>query len=140
MSAPAAAANNPAVGEAMHRGVIETAAETPLVEAAAEMAAHRVHCLVVHGVRGVPGEGAWGILSDMDVMSAIAADSTATAGELAATEVVTVRETQTVREAARLMAEHECSHLLVVSGGGGPVGVISTLDVAGSVGAVAGGR
>lgn len=129
MSAPTRAQTR-LVGEAMHHGVIETAAETPLHEAAAEMAAHRVHCLVVPAGRSLAGQAPWAILSDMDLMRAIAADAAVTAGELAATEVVTVLESQTVREAARLMADHECAHLLVVSGGGGPVGVISTLDVA----------
>ncbi len=72
----------------------------------------------------------WGILSDLDLMAALAAGrTTASAGELSRTEIVTVDPTDLIAEAARLMAEHQSSHLIVTDGGR-PVGVISTLDVA----------
>jgi CBS domain-containing protein len=54
-----------------------------------------------------------------------------TAGEVAATEVVTVPPSATLEEAAQLMAEHEVTHLIIVHGDTGrPLGVISTLDLA----------
>ena len=63
-------------------------------------------------------------------MKALAAGGTdATAGELARTEIVTVAPSERIDEVARLMAEHESSHL-VVAEDGRPVGVVSTLDVA----------
>lgn len=121
------------VGEVMHRGLIATIPQTPMLEVAETMARNRVHCVVVEGLARDSSEQerlVWGILSDLDLMKALAAGRTdATAGELAATEIVTVGPSELIGEAARLMAEHESSHL-VVAEGGRPVGVISSLDVA----------
>ena len=55
----------------------------------------------------------------------------ASAGELAATEIVTVDTSDRIEEVARLMTEHQCAHMVVVSPpSGDPVGLISSLDVA----------
>ena len=65
----------------------------------------------------------WGILSARRMEAA--------AGELAGTEIVTVGSDDQVEEVARLMTDHECKHLVVVSpDAGDPVGIISSLDVA----------
>jgi CBS domain-containing protein len=118
----------------MHSGVIQIAPQATLQEAAAEMAAHRVHCVVVEGLaRDQNGQETlvWGIVSDLDLMKAIAAEHfDAAARDLAATEIVTVEESETIEQAAKLMAEHESTHLVVVAPSGAPVGVISSLDVA----------
>ena len=123
------------VGDAMHRGVIDAAPQTPVAEVAALMSASRVHCVVVEGLvrRGDQGEElVWGIVSDLDLMKAAAAGLMgSSAGEIAATEILTVEEDDDLAVAARMMAEHECTHLIVVSRRmGEPVGVISSLDVA----------
>jgi CBS domain-containing protein len=55
-----------------------------------------------------------------------------TAADLAASEVVTVEPTLALSEAARLMDEHGTAHLVVVDDGR-PIGVVSSLDVAGVV-------
>jgi CBS domain-containing protein len=121
------------VGEVMHAGLIAVAPQTPMLEVAETMARSKVHCVVVEGLaRDAANQErlVWGILSDLDLMKALAAGRTeATAGELAATEIVTVGPSERIEEVARLMAEHESSHL-VVTQDGRPVGVISTLDVA----------
>lgn len=123
------------VGEAMHRGVISVPPQTPVLEAAARMHGERVHCVVVQGLtRSVGGqeELVWGILSDVDLMKAAAAGLLdASAGAIAATEILTVEEDDPVELASRIMAEHERTHLVVVSRAGEPVGVLSTLDIAG---------
>jgi CBS domain-containing protein len=131
-----------AVGAVMHRGVINVPPQTPLIEAAAEMARSRVHCVVVEGLARGPQqqeELVWGIVSDLDLMRALAAGRLdASAGEMAATEIVTVEESESVEQASRLMAEHECTHLIVVAPGSPepePVGVISSLDVAAALAA-----
>jgi len=123
------------VSEVMHRGVIATAPETGLLEVAETMAANRVHCIVVEGLARDSSNQerlVWGILSDLDLMRAFAAGRTdASAGELAATEIVTVDPSDPLDQVAKLMAEHACSHLVVVDRRAGvPVGVISSLDVA----------
>jgi CBS domain-containing protein len=126
------------VSEVMHCGVINTPPQTPLEEVAAQMAGHRVHCVVVEGLargRDQQEELVWGTVSDLDLIKAVAAGRRdASAGEIAATEIVTVDASDSVEEVVRLMAEHECSHLVVVSPERGePVGVISSLDVAGAL-------
>ena len=120
-------------GEVMHAGLIAAAPQTPVLEVAETMARNKVHCVVVEGLARDAARQerlVWGILSDLDLMKALAGGRTdATAGELAATEIVTVSPSERIDEVARLMAEHESSHL-VVAQDGRPVGVISTLDVA----------
>jgi CBS domain-containing protein len=49
---------------------------------------------------------------------------------LASTEIVTVDVAEPLERAAQLMTKHQLSHLLVVSDAQ-PVGVVSTLDIAG---------
>jgi len=126
------------VSDAMHRGVIDTPPQTSLVEVAAQMARNRVHCVVVEGLargRNRQEELVWGIVSDLDLIKALATGRDGlSAGDIAATEIVTVEDSESVEQALRLMAEHECTHLVVVSPQEGePVGVISSLDVAGAL-------
>jgi CBS domain-containing protein len=45
--------------------------------------------------------------------------------------VVTVEAREPLERAAQLMVEHQLSHLLVLSAKAQPIGVVSTLDVAG---------
>ena len=122
------------VGEVMSSGVIDAAPQTPLLAIAAQMAERGVHCVVVDGLtRGRAGseELVWGIVSDTDLISAAAAGRLgASAGEVAATQIVTIAPSEPIEQAVRLMAQHECTHLVVVSGDGEPVGVLSSLDVA----------
>jgi CBS domain-containing protein len=121
------------VAEVMHRGLIAKTPQTPMLEVAETMARNRVHCVVVEGLARNSSDQerlVWGIVSDLDLMKALAAGRTGvTAGELAVTEIVTVEPSELIGEVARLMAEQESSHL-VVAEGGRPVGVISSLDVA----------
>jgi CBS domain-containing protein len=119
------------VEEAMHVGFVGCPLETPVRAVAALMAEHRVHCVVGFGDIADGDTRLWGLVSDIDVVSALAAGADdATAGAVASTEVVTVRPFESVRRAAELMRDHEVSHLLVVNGvSDRPSGVISTLDV-----------
>jgi CBS domain-containing protein len=114
------------VGEAMTPGVLTCLPVTPLRDVARMMARHRVHAIVVLGSddRLHP----WGVVSDLDLVAAIG--TSANAGAIAASPVVTVTPDLMLEHAAMLMAENETSHLLVISEKGLPVGVISTLDLA----------
>jgi CBS domain-containing protein len=123
------------VSEVMHHGVITTPPQTSLTEVADQMARNRVHCVVVEGLARDNDRQerlVWGILSDLDLMGALAAERLdASAGELAATEIVTVETSDHIEEVARLMTEHQCAHMVVVSPlSREPVGLISSLDVA----------
>jgi CBS domain-containing protein len=118
------------VADAMHRGVVACGAETPLSKVAQMMVGHRIHCVVV-GSRDEQGTGLWGVVSDLDLVSAVAheQDEQTPAGRVAATPAVTVDVREPLQRAAQLMAEHAVTHLVVVKGER-PVGVISTLDLA----------
>lgn len=125
-------------GEAMHRGVITTAPQTPVQELTKLMANHRVHCVVVEGLargRDIQEEElVWGIVSDLDLIKTLAAGrGELSAGDVAASEIITVQESEPIEHVMQLMAEHECTHLVVISREGEPTGVISTLDVAGAL-------
>ena len=123
------------VSDVMHRGVIACPPDTPLREIAAIMATHGVHCVVIDGVAtdAVHGEQlVWGLLTDLDLARALAAGTAdESAGRHAGGEVVAVAPGDALIAAARRMAEHDCTHLVVVSETTRrPVGVLSTLDVA----------
>jgi CBS domain-containing protein len=123
------------VADAMHVGVISCSPDTDLVTVARLMATHHIHAVVVSGIaRDRSGEHlTWGLVSDLDVVgAALDPYETAVAGDLAATEVIAVEPQEPLMRAAHLMAEHQLAHLLVVSRkSGSPVGIISTLDIAG---------
>ncbi len=126
------------VRDAMQLGLFYCAADDDVAVVARTMAEKAIHCVIVAGIvsRDRAGEHlAWGIVSDMDLMRALAPGGEgATAAEVAGTEIVTVSPRESLQTAVQLMTEHETSHLVVVSPDTGrPVGMLSTLDVARAV-------
>ena len=120
---------------AMQLGLFTCAPEDPVGSVAQTMAEQSIHCVVVAGIarRDHAGEHlSWGIVSDLDLMAALSSGSpTATAGEVAGSEIVTISPRDSLSQAAGLMVEHETAHLVVVSPDTGrPVGMLSTLDIA----------
>ena len=113
---------------AVQLGLIECPADATVVSIARTMAEHTVHCVIVRGIE----RGGWGIVSDLDLMAAMRPElAEATAGQLAATDVVIVELNDTLEHAAQLMAEHQTAHVVVVDRATGePVGILSTIDVA----------
>lgn len=121
------------VADAMRRGVVTCPPGAPAAEVARIMASRHIHAVVVAGVRDTPaGERlAWGVAADTDVLRAAREGLEGlTAGELAASDPVTIAPDGSLADAARLMVEHGITHLIVAEHGH-PVGVLSTLDVAG---------
>ena len=116
------------VRDCMHRGIVSCSAEAPLTEVAGLMAKHRVHAIAIttgHGGRPA------GVVSDLDVVAAVATGEERIAGQVAATEPLAVSADEHIERAARMMAEHGVSHLIVLDHEGGyPTGVLSTLNVA----------
>jgi len=123
------------VHDAMNTGILTTDPSTPLRVVARLMAEQRVHAVAVadpdHARRP------WGIVSTLGIAAAIAeglepgADEP-TAGEAAAAgpELVTVRSDEPLESAARIMAQHGLTHLIVVDAASGhPTGVLSSMDV-----------
>ena len=125
---------NARVQDAMRVGLFSCPPETPLRDVARMMATHHVHSVIVTDLGPeASGERPWSVVSDLDLVRA--GDATErTAGEVAATELVTVAADDRLAHAAQLMSEHDISHLVVVQPATGkPVGVLSTLDIAGVV-------
>ncbi len=116
------------VHDAMHHGIFSCGPDAPLSEVAGIMARHHVHAVAIaDGDRARPS----GIVSDLDVVAAIASGAQPTALQAATTEPLTVSSGERVDRAAQLMAEHRVSHLVVLDAAGGhPIGVISSSDVA----------
>ena len=133
MASPAVPFDQATVADAMHHGVLSCPPETPLTIVARMMASYGVHAIAVTDLdpEGESDERAWGIVSGLDLARAAAlAGQEPVAGSVASTEVVTVTPDMPLADAARLMAEHELTHLVAVDGSGRPVGVVSTQDVA----------
>jgi CBS domain-containing protein len=120
------------VADVMTEGLISCAPSTPLRSVARLMATHRVHSIFVFDYES---SELWGIVSDLDLVAAAWVDvDLQTAGQSAVTPLVYVSRYDDLRRAAQLMAESGVSHLAVVDPDTDrPVGVISTLDIAGAV-------
>jgi CBS domain-containing protein len=75
----------------------------------------------------------WGIISDLDLLRAgMRPDAPDTAAELVRQPVIKVETTTALRDAAELMLTKDTSHVVAVNPDTGrPVGVLSTLDIAG---------
>jgi CBS domain-containing protein len=125
------------VEDVMHRGILELPVDAPLGEAARVMDAHDVHCVVVRGADQEadvdPDERLWGVVSELDLVSAAAIGGFAerTAGGTAVTPAVAVDLEDTLQHAAQTMCEHKVTHLVVTDRRvHDAVGVISALDIA----------
>jgi CBS domain-containing protein len=119
------------VADAMHRGIVTLSPSAGIRDVASAMAECRIHAVVIidEGPPGADDDRLWGVVSDIDLMRGIAATVTLDAGNLAALDVLEIGPEAPLAEAARIMAEHEVSHLVVVVAGR-PTGVLSTLDIA----------
>jgi CBS domain-containing protein len=112
----------------MHPGVLTCSPDDRLQAVAAIMATHRVHAVVITSANG---DRPLGVVSDLDVVAAVAGRSECTARQAGATEPLTVSADAPLETAAQLMNEHAVAHLVVLDADGGyPLGVLSSLDVA----------
>jgi CBS domain-containing protein len=122
------------VRDAMHPGIVSCPADAGAAEVARVMVERSVHCVAVVSAAkdGVGAPRVWGIVSDLDLLSAlIRPGPAATAAELACEPVIIVRPTLALRDAAEAMVRHGVQHVVVADPERhAPVGVLSTLDVA----------
>jgi CBS domain-containing protein len=114
-------------GDAMRPGLIVCLPETPLRTVAQMMAREHIHCIFV------TADDSWSVVSDADLLRAAGEDlDLVTAGEVATSDVPTVLAAEPLERAAGLMTERQVSHVLVLEPDSRrPLGVLSTLDVAG---------
>ena len=120
------------VASVMHWGVVSCPADASLDIVAALMSAEHIHCVVVHD--GDAGT-LWGLVSDLDLVAAATVRPLAEqrAGGTAMRPAVTIAPSASLDVAARLMTRAGVAHLVVVDAVEcRPVGVLSTLDLAGA--------
>ena len=123
------------VRDAMRTGVMSCEPDLPAATVARMMATHHIHAVVVEGIHHDPIHGerlSWGVVSDMDLVAHLHELDAIRAEGAASTPAVAIEVTAPVTEAAALMAERAVSHLVVIADER-PVGVVSTLDIAGAV-------
>lgn len=122
------------VSDAMHPGVLSCEASASLSDVARLMATHHVHSVAVMGIsHDVSGERlVWGIISDLDLLRAGTGSGSECAGALAKQPIISVEPTAPLREAGELMLRQGASHVVVIDPNTQrPIGVLSTLDIAG---------
>ena len=124
------------VADAMHPGIVSCDPDLTLTEVARTMATNHVHCVAVMGIsHAEPERLVWGIITDLDLVQAgLEGGEEPTARSLARHQVVMVDTTTPLREACQLMLDERTSHLVVRDNARMmPVGILSTLDVAGAL-------
>lgn len=121
------------VEDAMHPGVVTCSPDTPVRDIARIMATRHIHAVVMATPvdRGVPMT--WSVVTALDMIGGyLERGEELCAADVAASEPVRVSTTDSLERAAHLMVEHGVDHLIVSDAHDGhPVGVLSTLDVAG---------
>lgn len=123
------------IEDVMHPGMLTCLPQTPLVDVARMMATSKIHAVIVWGDEESDAEGIWGVISDLDLVAALAQGEIRARPAIgSASTVVTVRGSETLQTAARLMQQHNVAHLIVLADDRDrPVGVLSTLDIARAV-------
>lgn len=119
------------VADAMSSPAIACPPETPLVAVARTMAIRHVHAVVVAPHAGDPS--GWRVVTDRALAEAGPDAAEQTAGDVAAQPREAAEPDWPLDRAARLMAQHGVTHLVVVDPHGQPVGMLSTLDLAGVI-------
>jgi predicted transcriptional regulator len=108
-------------------GLIEVPPSASVVEVARLMATKAIHAVLVVGEHGPPE-----MLSETDLVAAAASGhmDRLCARDVARTYSIGVRRDEPLDRAIELLAEHDVTHLIVIDASGGPIGVLSALDVA----------
>jgi CBS domain-containing protein len=123
------------VADAMHPGIFSCEADATLNDVARMMTRHHVHCVAVMGIAHdeTSERLVWGVITDLDVVRAgIRSGSEQLAGALAQQPIITIEPSTPLREAGEVMLARGVSHLVVMdSRRQRPIGILSTLDIAG---------
>jgi CBS domain-containing protein len=122
--------HNATVADVMTPGMISCAPETALDTVAELMATHRVHAVAVGGIAA--NHLVWGVIDSLDLVRALRdPDAHPVAESISRQPALSIEPAAPLADAVRLMDERGVSHLVVVDRER-PVGVVSTLDVAGA--------
>jgi CBS domain-containing protein len=120
------------VSDVMHPGVMTCHSGSSLHEVARTMATHGVHSVAIWGDEGQDSIGFLGIISALDLLSAVMRGEPLSSSALVAArqDVHTVRASAPLSEGARLMADERATHVIVLDDERDRiVGVLSALDV-----------
>ncbi|MET0760718.1 MAG: CBS domain-containing protein [Thermoleophilaceae bacterium] len=117
------------VYDAMRVGVVTCRPETKLADVARMMVGYDIHSVVVAGVQGE--RRMWGIVTALDLARVPDALGSLTAADVASTDLVTIDSDEPLGRAAKLMAEHQVTHLIAVQPGTDlPAGMVSARGLA----------
>lgn len=121
---------NATVVDVMTPGIITCAPEAHLEMVAELMATHHVHAVAVGGIAA--DHLVWGVIDSLDLVRSLRdPDVNGLAESISRQPALSIEPDAPLSEAIGLMDEHNVAHLVVVDRER-PVGVISTLDVAGA--------
>lgn len=116
-----------AVRDIYHKGVIFCRPETPLQEVVRVMADTEIHAIMVAEQEGAPPVG---VVSHMDTIAHYGEDlSSVEARDVMTSEVISISERASVKDAAVELLECSIHRLLVVDDDGRPLGILSTTDI-----------
>jgi CBS domain-containing protein len=127
------------VGDVMRPRVLTCEPGTLLTAVAQQMASEHVHAIVVLleavGPEREIDRRPWAVITDQDILRNADSIAGRTAGDVATGEVFLADPDERLPDVAQRMLEHGTSHAVVVEPRTGrPVGVLSTLDIAGVLG------
>jgi predicted transcriptional regulator len=115
------------VRDIYHKGVIFCRPETPLQEVVRVMADTEIHAIMVAQQEG---SAPVGVVSHMDTIAHYSEDlTTIEARDVMTSEVISVSESATVKEAAKKLLQSNIHRLLVVDDHEKPLGILSTTDI-----------
>jgi CBS domain-containing protein len=123
------------VADVMCAGVITCPPDAAAVEVARIMASRHVHAVVVAGLHASHGMGEelrWRVVTDTDLLRAAPGIDGLTANDLGGATPVSLAPSTALADAADIMVQYGLTHVIVADAGR-PVGVVSTLDVAGAL-------
>ena len=127
------------VADAMRPRVLTCEPGTLLTAVAQQMASEHVHAIVVlrdaiESEREIDRRP-WSVITDQDILRSADSIAGRTASDVATGDVLVADPDEPLPDVARRMLEHGTSHAVVVEPRTGrPVGVLSTLDIAGILG------
>jgi len=119
----------PTVEELMERKVVSIDLDSNARECAKEMSKRKVSCAVV-----VRDETAAGIVTERDLVAKVIADaldpSKVLVRDIMSTPLITIAPDAKMSDAAELMTQYMIRRLVVISGSGSLVGIITAGDLA----------
>jgi CBS domain-containing protein len=127
------------VADAMRPRVLSCEPGTLLTAVAQQMASEHVHAIVVL-LEAIEPEREidrrpWAVITDQDILRSADSIAGRTASDVATGDVLLANPDERLPDVAQRMLEHGTSHAVVVEPRTGrPVGVLSTLDIAGILG------